>query len=46
MTTESKPVKAASRPRSEPFILPGTTLGGGLSTVTRAEPPGICKNGI
>ena len=32
MTTESKPVKAASRPQSEPFILPGTTIGGELGT--------------
>ena len=28
MTTESKPVKAASRTDPEPFILPGTTIGG------------------
>ena len=32
MTTESKPVKAASRPQSEPFILPGTTIGGEVGT--------------
>ena len=32
MTTESKPVKAASRPESEPFILPGTTIGGAVGT--------------
>ena len=46
MTTESKPVKAASRPQSEPFIPPGTTMEDGLSAGTGAEPPGICKNGI
>ena len=32
MTTESKPVRAASRPRAEPFILPGTTIGGEVGT--------------
>ena len=32
MTTESKPVKAASRPDPEPFILPGTTIGGAVGT--------------
>ena len=32
MPTESKPVEAVSRPRAEPFILPGTTIGGEVGT--------------